>query len=80
MKANVKRGSGFRGILLYALDRGNHCAVVGGNMSGRPPKQLSREFGISRRLRTEVKRPGYCWRNRWAAWQRLFLREIWLLL
>ena len=57
MKANVRRGGGFGGLLRYALDRGNQCAIVGGNMSGRTPRQLSSEFGISRAIRRDVVRP-----------------------
>ena len=57
MKSNVKRGGGFAGLLRYALDRGPKCEIVGGNMEGRNPGQLAREFGASRRQRREVKRP-----------------------
>ncbi|MDN3563150.1 relaxase/mobilization nuclease domain-containing protein, partial [Paeniroseomonas aquatica] len=57
MKSNVKRGGGFAGLLRYALDRGLKCEIVGGNMEGRNPSQLAREFGASRRQRREVKRP-----------------------
>lgn len=57
MKANVRRGRGFRGLLRYALDRGDQCAIVGGNMSGLTPNRLAAEFGISRRVRPDVERP-----------------------
>lgn len=57
MKSNVKRGGGFAGLLRYALDRGLKCEIVGGNMEGRNPGQVAREFGASRRQRREVKRP-----------------------
>lgn len=57
MKANVKRGKGFLGLLRYALDRGVQCAIVGGNMVGLTPNQLSREFAASRRQRRKVERP-----------------------
>lgn len=57
MKANVRRGGGFAGLLRYALDRGAQCRIVGGNLDGRTPAQLAREFGVSRKLRRDVRRP-----------------------
>lgn len=56
MKAKIERGRGFRGVLNYALGKG--CGyVVGGNMTGTTPRDLSAEFAISRRLRPDVSRP-----------------------
>lgn len=56
----IKRGSGFRGVLDYALknDRGQ---VIGGNMTGRNPRELASEFGGSRALREDVGKP--VWHN-----------------
>lgn len=63
MKAKVSRGSGFRGALSYLFDEGKKAAgnknpeVVGGNLSGRTSWELSKEFGITRALRPDVKKP-----------------------
>ncbi|WP_075882035.1 relaxase/mobilization nuclease domain-containing protein [Vreelandella massiliensis] len=63
MKAKVSRGSGFRGALSYLFDEGpkavgnKNAEVVGGNMSGRTIWELSREFGVTRALRPDVKKP-----------------------
>lgn len=56
----IKRGSGFRGVLDYALnnDRGR---VIGGNMTGRAPRELAKEFRESRVLRPDVGKP--VWHN-----------------
>lgn len=56
MKAKVKRGSGFRGVLNYALSK-DAGFIVGGNMSSTTARQLSAEFAASRRLRPDVERP-----------------------
>lgn len=59
MKAKIDRGSGFRGILNYALgkDGGNACEIIGGNMSGTDPQTLAAEFALSREARSGVARP-----------------------
>jgi hypothetical protein len=63
MKAKISRGSGFRGALSYLFDEGPKAAgnknaeVVGGNMAGRTSWELSREFGVTRALRPDVKKP-----------------------
>ncbi|MEQ5024833.1 relaxase/mobilization nuclease domain-containing protein, partial [Klebsiella pneumoniae] len=60
----IKRGSGFRGVVSYALDNDNGQElgeVIGGNMSGRTLNELSSEFGVSRKLRPDVKKP--VWHN-----------------
>lgn len=57
MKPNVRRGGGFRGLLEYALDRGDACEIVGGNLEGRTPKALAAEFGVARNLRPDCARP-----------------------
>lgn len=60
----IKRGSGFRGAVSYALDNDNGQElgeVIGGNMSGSTLKELSSEFGVARKLRPDVKKP--VWHN-----------------
>lgn len=57
MKAKVSRGSGFRGVLNYALSPDKGASVVAGTMSSRDPRSLASEFAISREQRPEVERP-----------------------
>lgn len=57
MKANIRRGKGFRGLLAYAMDRGDACRIVGGNVSGETVSELSHEFGVGRRVRPDVEKP-----------------------
>lgn len=57
MKAKVNRGSGFRGLLNYALSEGKQPLIVGGNMSGKTPRILAAEFGICRAIRPDIGRP-----------------------
>lgn len=60
----IKRGSGFRGVVSYALDNGNGDLpgqMIGGNMSGASLKDLSKEFGAIRKVRPDVKKP--VWHN-----------------
>lgn len=54
----IKRGSGFRGVLNYVLKGGK---LLGGNMSATDPLNLSREFGVTRRLRSDIEKP--VWHN-----------------
>jgi hypothetical protein len=56
----IKRGSGFRGVLDYALENGRG-RVIGGNMTGRSPRELAKEFGQARVLRPDVGKP--VWHN-----------------
>lgn len=56
MKAKVERGSGFRGVLDYAFGKGD-AEIVSGNMSGRDPRTLAGEFGLSRAARPDVSKP-----------------------
>lgn len=57
MKANVVRGNGFRGVLDYIGDPKKSIGIVGGNMSGSTPRELSAEFSASRQQRPDAKRP-----------------------
>lgn len=56
----IKRGTGFRGVLNYALED-NRGEIIGGNMTGITPKELSQEFGQSRRIREDIEKP--VWHN-----------------
>jgi hypothetical protein len=56
MKAKVERGSGFRGVLDYAFGKGD-AEIIGGTMSGRDPRELAAEFGLSRAARPDVLKP-----------------------
>ena len=54
------RGSGFRGVLEYAITRSNKKEkgqVIGGNMEGASPRELAAEFGQVRNLRQDIKKP-----------------------
>ena len=50
MIAKMVKGRGFRGALNY-LFRGDRATIVGGNLSGRSPRELAAEFGQFRKLR-----------------------------
>lgn len=64
MKAKISRGSGFRGLLnyLYGPGEDNHpgraVPVIGaGNVLGFDPRDLAREFAVSRLIRPDIKKP-----------------------
>ncbi|MCP3967033.1 MAG: relaxase/mobilization nuclease domain-containing protein [Lentisphaerae bacterium] len=57
MKAHVNRGSGFRGVLDYALRKDKNAEIIGGNMVGETSRALAAEFKASRELRPECERP-----------------------
>lgn len=54
MKAKINRGSGFRGVLDYALKGGE---LVGGNMAGGDARELAREFSAVRHIRPDCEKP-----------------------
>jgi hypothetical protein len=56
MKAKINRGGGFRGAVSYVLDKGA-AETVGGNMSGSTVDELTKEFGITKKLRPDCKNP-----------------------
>lgn len=56
----VKRGKGFRGLLNY-LFKNSESRKIGGNMLAEDPRNLSREFAVTRRARPEVEKP--VWHN-----------------
>ena len=57
MIPNVVKGSGFRGLTNYLLVGRQKATIVGGNMAGRNALELTREFGIGRRLRPGAAKP-----------------------
>ncbi|WP_448807760.1 relaxase/mobilization nuclease domain-containing protein [Aminobacterium mobile] len=63
MKPKTVRGSGFRGLLDYQFRIGKppetraKAKMIGGNMAGENPRELSKEFGQARKLRTDIKKP-----------------------
>ena len=57
MIPNIVKGSGFRGLTNYLLVGRKNATVIGGNMAGRNALELTREFGICRRLRPSPKKP-----------------------
>lgn len=61
----VSRGCGFRGALNYAFDRDSKDVesgrLLGGNMDGSTPLELSSEFAIARQVRPDIKKP--VWHN-----------------
>lgn len=52
--SRIKRGTGFRGALNYAMDKGD---LIGGNMSGTTSRELAAEFKAVRQLRPDIKKP-----------------------
>lgn len=64
MKAKVSRGAGFRGVINYIHGPGedNHpgraVPVLGaGNVLGTDPRDLARQFAVTRQLRPDIKKP-----------------------
>mgnify|MGYP000910270286 CR=1 FL=1 len=63
MKPKTVRGSGFRGLLDYQFRIGKppeiqaKAKMIGGNMAGETPRELAKEFGQARKLRTDIKKP-----------------------
>ena len=57
MKPKINRGGGFRGVLEYVCGKGDSPDIVGGNMSGKTPRQLAAEFGVTRKIRPDIEKP-----------------------
>ena len=57
MKAKIKRGKGFSGVLRYTMDDGKQAEPVAGNMSGDDARSLSAEFAVVREIRPDIERP-----------------------
>lgn len=55
MIAKIVKGKGFRGALNY-LFRDDRATIIGGNLSGRTPRELAAEFGQFRKLRPGLAR------------------------
>ena len=55
MISKIIKGRGMQGVVAYAMD-GDHRAIIGSNLAGRTPRQLSREFGQFRKLRPSLDR------------------------
>ncbi len=58
MIANQVKGTGFRGTLDYLLGK-EDAIIIGGNMLGENPSELSKEFSASRTLRPKLTRAVY---------------------
>lgn len=56
MKAKISKGSGFRGVVNYLLDK-ERGTIIGGNMAGTTQAALSAEFGAVRAIRPDIKKP-----------------------
>lgn len=50
------KGKGFLGVLKYVTDK-DKGHLIGGNMDGETPQELSKEFAAIRRLNPEIKKP-----------------------
>jgi len=63
MKPKTVRGSGFRGLLDYQFRIGKppeiqaKAKLIYSNMAGETPRELAKEFGQARKLRTDIKKP-----------------------
>lgn len=63
MKPKTVRGAGFRGLLDYQFRIGKSLEIrakaklIGGNMAGENPRELAKEFGQARKLRTDIRKP-----------------------
>ena len=57
MIAKIVGGKGFSGAVRYVLDPDHRPEVVGGNMAGRTPQDLAREFAVVRQQRPDVEKP-----------------------
>lgn len=55
MISKIIKGRGMQGVVAYAMD-GDHRAIIGGNLAGHTPRQLSKEFGQFRKLRPTLDR------------------------
>jgi hypothetical protein len=55
MISKIIKGRGIEGVVSYDM-RGDHRVIIGGNLAGRTPRQLSKEFGQFRKLRPSLSR------------------------
>ena len=56
MIGNISKGSGFRGVLDYALEK-QGAQLIGGNMLGHSAPELAAEFKLSRQLNPKIEQP-----------------------
>lgn len=56
----IKRGTGFKGVLQYALENGRGV-VIGGNLSADAPQIMQQEFLTARALRPDIEKA--VWHN-----------------
>lgn len=71
----IKRGTGFRGVLEYAMEAGRG-RIIGGNMVGSNPRELAAEFSQSRKIREDIEKPVWHQSLRLPAGERLDV-ETW---
>ncbi len=57
MKSKIKRGKDFAGLCRYVLRRSAQPDLIGGNLCGATPSELSQEFQQVAALRPEIERP-----------------------
>ena len=60
----ISRGSGFGGLAKYGMTNASgevEGRIIGGNMSGTTAEELTKEFGLSRKVRPDIKKP--VWHN-----------------
>ena len=55
MISKIIKGRGIQGVVAYAMDD-DPRAIIGGNLAGQTPRQLSKEFGQFRKLRPTLDR------------------------
>ena len=53
MISKIIKGTGIQGLISYAMD-GDDRHMIGGNMAGRTPRELSKEAGQLRKLRPSL--------------------------
>ena len=58
MIAKIVKGASFRGALIYVLEK-DVAEIVGINMSGETPRELSAEFSATRKLNGKVRNAVY---------------------
>lgn len=63
--SKIKRGTSFKGVSSYVINRDDpekeQGQIIGGNMTGTTPAELTEEFEIAHSLRPEIEKP--VWHN-----------------
>lgn len=57
MKASVSRGSGFGGVIQYAVNKNKFGGWIAGTALAPTTSEVVRQFGLTRQLRPDVDRP-----------------------